>query len=1285
MNIRAKILNELQKELLGPRDGINELNKNPDFEYLTGVLVPKDLFLDPIEEISDLDPSKKNILDTKDIYSIVSDFGDNDPDSFDLETSFFDSAIDPRSRPKSLGISFILESNHIPTIDFCVTYARYREIEYKKWQRFPEFFYQFKINVTEDWNSKSINKSDVPVYLIQSRIASNLWKVSLYLVNEIPLKDIKKYSFNDLIFQPQIRVVCGPDTKLSYLKEFESEDPDDARFTHMYRHRRTFARGHMCSAIWKELEFSSSSNDEENIFEWIDSKILPENVAVRFRTADVRSEYLPCYSVQQPPAVRSLSATELAETFDPDELGKKLESLVSGYKNWIEEKEIQSKFENISKTHLDECKKSLGRMISAINLICNDEKVRLAFCFMNAAMDMQFKWESQKKGKENGILIWYRFQLAFILQCLEGIVNPLHSDREICDLLWYPTGGGKTEAYLALMSFTLAYRRLSYKKDNYNADGGVSVISRYTLRLLTIQQFRRSVKAILACDKLRVTNWKPTGFNFSKENLWGKTRFSIGLWVGQEVTPNKLEDSTTPDEIFLGAIGSLLPKESYVNKSRRIKDNSEPAQILNCPCCDTILAIPSNPDQEYTKPQHDTHIITWIFTTKSLKRDFKRLSVQGFTVNENNIIIEPLPHDDYYSITIPFSYKSGTLTSDKIDKWWKYYVSLALGTDQAELCSARASRPGYFLKYAHDSIPYDFEIRCPNLKCPLNSVEWFEEIPNSTKTYSKILPAFQTNKNQNHSFGMPISAYTVDTQIYRYCPSFLISTVDKFARLPFEAYSAAIFGNVDSYDSFLGYFRNEIGPDSNTDQLGYIINIKPFLPPSLIIQDELHLIDGPLGTMTGLYETAVDMLATTENGIKPKYIVSTATIKDAENQVKSLFNRKFALFPSPGITIDDSYFSSFTESNTDMEDEPGRLYVGVCTPGKTLLPIVRVWSVLLKEVKLLLDQKTFDIEDIDSFWTLVGYFNSLKELAVARAIYSGTEIVGRIGNDANGNAIRDLNYQNLLELSGQSSSLNLPTILRRIEKENAFDVDSLFTTSMFGTGIDISRLNLMIVHGQPKNTSSYIQATGRVDRKRGGLVITLLRSTRPRDLNHYEFFIGYHRALYRHVEPVSVFPFSPKAIYRSLGPVAVALLRNARQIEGTPVNSRWYYESKEGKKSKKSNRIRSGAREMDDNRNSNEIKKIIEVMEKRSQNQPTNRAPNKGEIEKIAGAQFDRWEIFAKTFEDLLYWEQTLSATPVHPAVLGSPQYDDDRAVFRNSPTSLREVESTCGFGDDVF
>lgn len=1287
MQIRTALIRALRHELLGPCQGLNEEIKSPGFQYLSGVLVPKDALFDPIQEPSDLSEAIKTSQDKR-IFSMLNyDTPDESEDNpFDIESSIFESPLDPRSRPKSLGISFALQNSEKMEIDICITFARYRKVTKEMWKREPHVYYVYGINPTKIWDSKKATNipDGIGVYILPSEATTGSWNVSIYLVNETHLKDPEKHSVEDLIFQPQIRIVCGRYTKLLHFPNQESAHSNENALDYMYKERRTYARGHMCSAMWKQLE-SVSDNEKEGIFEWIDAAVVPPEVASHFISADLRTEYLPCYSIQQPGTRKSLSAQDLSDTFDPSQLRSKLESLTNAYANWLQAKEDESrtfKTPNLY-TSLDQCKKSLLRMKSAINLICENEKVRLAFCFMNSAMNLQYKWDLMRRQKNIEPLIWYEFQLAFILQCLEGIVRPDHEDRNTCDLLWFSTGGGKTEAYLALMTFSIAYRRLLKNKE-YVTDGGISVISRYTLRLLTIQQFRRAARAVLACDALRVLNWSPKGYTPNSTCLWGKTRFSLGLWVGQDVTPNKLEETYTPERVILGALGTLKGKDSFDKSDRTIQEISEPAQLMNCPCCDTTLAIPITQNQDNSILRGGFKI-TWIFRADGLKNGIKNISFQGFEVDEKGIAINQIENGVYYSITIVFKYSSGDLTAEKIDNWWKNYVSKSLGVRPEDLCCARPSTPGYFIKYYGDTIPYDFEIRCPNLNCQLNKIEWFEEIASpKEKEYSQIIPPFKKSGKANISIGIPISAYTVDTQIYRYCPSFLIATVDKFARLPYESQSASIFGNVDRYDSVLGYFRKENGPDSEKDKLGYQMDVKPFLPPALIIQDELHLIDGPLGSITGLFETAIDALATTENGERPKYIVSTATIKNAEDQVQSLFDRGFALFPPPGLTVEDSYFTSFNESALTSEDGPGRLYFGVCTPGKTLLPIVRIWSCLLKEVKLLQNSNTYSEKDIDSFWTLVGYFNSLKELAIARAIYSGSEIRGRIGNDSAGRPIRELDDQNALELSGQSSSLNLPTVLRRIEKEKS-NVDALFTTSMFGTGIDISRLSLMVVHGQPKNTSSYIQATGRVGRRRGGLVITLLRSTRPRDLNHYEYFAGYHRAIQRFVEPVSVYPFSPKAIKRMTGPIVVTLLRNARHVAGIRVDQRWYYEPSEGKKSKNRNRTKSGSREMKDRRESPEIEKIIDIIEERCNRQPSNRRPESGTTSDYIARQLQRWEIFAKANSDLLYWEQTMSDTPIHPAVLGSPQYDEETAVFLNAPTSLREVEPTCGFGDDVY
>ena len=866
------------------------------------------------------------------------------------------------------------------------------------WKRVPETFYEFGIDVSRGWNSsksKSRVADGIRVHIFVNKIRSELWKLSVYFVNETYLKNRKRYDLNDLIFQPQIRIVCSEQASLYSFAESESEDQEELYLASMYRNRRTYARGHMCSASWKDPTFS---NDKSSyIFEWVDSQYLPQDVALRFMDPDVKSEYIPYYSVQQPSATKEIPAEILANSFDPFKLRKLLEPIADGYEDWIERQkqtvlQCDIAIHDTLNKNIERCGRSLNRIRSAINLLCHDEKVRLAFCFMNEAMSVQFKWESLKNKKSGQELIWYRFQLAFILQCIKGIVDPSHPDREICDLLWYPTGGGKTEAYLGLMTFTMAYRRLQHPHEHCGimSDGGVSVISRYTLRLLTIQQFRRSVRVILACDKLRVTSWRPAGCKIDNPNLWGGSRFSIGLWVGENVTPNSLEDITGPEEIQLGALGALKGKHAYSDQHKKIKAQSEPAQILNCPCCDTILAVPSGQsNDEEGGLEGKRHTITWIFKTKSLLNDYHSMNAQGFTVNENDIVIEKLQALNHYAVTLTFSYLRPRISEQRIDQWWKYFVSRSLGAEENDLCCVRASRPGYFLKY-EGTIAYDFEIYCPNTKCSLNQINWFEEIPSrSGKKSISTIPAFRKSETNHYSYGMPISAYTVDSQIYRKCPSFVIATVDKFARLPYEPQTSSIFGNVNAFDTKLGYFRKRMGPDSRFDKLGDQMEVKPFLPPSLIIQDELHLIEGPLGSITGLFELVVDILASTPDRIRPKYIASTATIRDAGNQVRSLFDRDFAIFPSPGLTIEDSYFSSSIEADAFDADRPGRLYVGICTPGKALIPIVRMWSVLLREVQLIRTKKEFTEEEVDYFWTLVGYFNSLKELAIARGIYSG--------------------------------------------------------------------------------------------------------------------------------------------------------------------------------------------------------------------------------------------------------------------------------------------------------
>jgi hypothetical protein len=233
---------------------------------------------------------------------------------------------------------------------------------------------------------------------------------------------------------------------------------------------------------------------------------------------------------------------------------------------------------------------------------------------------------------------------------------------------------------------------------------------------------------------------------------------------------------------------------------------------------------------------------------------------------------------------------------------------------------------------------------------------------------------------------------------------------------------------------------------------------------------------------------------------------------------------------------------------------------------------------------------------------------------------------------------------------------------------------------MFGTGVDIGRLGLMVVHGQPKNTASYIQAAGRVGRQHGGLVVTFLRASRPRDLDHYEYFTAYHRALNRFVEPVTVAPFSPRARERALGALGVLLLRHANELLGHAVNADWRIQER------LSGAFHSEARRMGTSRHSREVQAIPTVLEQRAQVQPVGRRPSPGTTTREADGELDRWALLARGLgvdpDTFVYSEPSLFVVPTREVVLGDAQHAAQglQIVFRYPPQSLRDVEETTGF-----
>jgi hypothetical protein len=580
------------------------------------------------------------------------------------------------------------------------------------------------------------------------------------------------------------------------------------------------------------------------------------------------------------------------------------------------------------------------------------------------------------------------------------------------------TGGGKTEAYLGLTAYTLALRRLQGDIEGRPGDHGVAVLMRYTLRLLTLQQFQRAATLLCACEVIRKAD----------AAKWGPVPFRLGLWVGSKATPNTLKHAA--EALRQGNIGG------------RPTTGGTPHQLVSCPWCGREI-----------KPHH--------------------------------VKVYESPNDIGRCVT---------------------YCGDSTGS--CEFSEAQAPKEG-----------------------------------------------------------LPVMV--VDEDIYRRPPSLLIATVDKFAQMPWKGETQHLFGQVSGLCIRHGFLSPEVEEDDTGNHPARAPLPRaqrqahgPLRPPDLIIQDELHLISGPLGSMVALYETAVDELCTWTVGgqqVRPKVIASTATIRRAPDQARKLFLRKLEVFPPQGTSITDSFFALQRPVGLDY---PGRRYLGICAFGRRYpVTMIRVYVALMAGA-----QKLFAKYDhlADPWMTLTGYFNSIRELAGTRRLVED-DIRTRLRDaDQRGLAKRQIRYGAVEELTSRKSGTDIPKILERLEiifdhaqetqreadrragRQPAIQpYDAILATNMISVGVDIDRLGLMVIAGQPKTTSEYIQATSRIGRSQSGpgLVITVFNWARPRDLSHYESFEHYHQTFYKHVEALSVTPFSARALDRGLAGVLVALMR----------------------------------------------------------------------------------------------------------------------------------------------
>jgi hypothetical protein len=977
-----------------------------------------------------------------------------DPDDDALEE--VDTTNNQSLVPSSIGLTFCVSPEaarlnvrlawgkyeRVPNADHDVTKKRKNketgeeeEIKVKLWQRLPKGG-AVEVSLENGQIAPSVPDQTEPDVKLQGVVRTNEDGeriVTLFMVNaQFEPAENKDEAW---LFQPEI-IVEGPEEEDIFLRrpvtETSVEDDELARLALMYRNRLEFAVGHGVSV----------------------HADLPEGV--HDRAHRVRTEVLPHYEVEATetpgtdpddrPAMKTmfeegwLDMRRLAE-MDPGDLKSVLEHLLDDYDQWITEQkgrlgsEIKG-FDDPGKELMDRAEQTSQRLRTGLDVLMKDGDALDAFRFANASMATQrvrsIFARLQRRGEEVELedldvpmnRSWRPFQLAFLLLSVPSLHDPRHSDRTepvqaFADLLWFPTGGGKTEAYLGVAAFAMGIRRLKPTLGGLDGARGLIVIMRYTLRLLTLQQFQRATTLICAMEVLRRED----------EAKWGAEPFTLGLWVGNKVTPGKTEEAFNVIRAMRDGNAGHLGKGS-------------PHQLTSCPWCGGEISPNSNIDVD---------------------------KVSGRT-------------------------------------------SIYCGDDPGGCTFSKG------------------------------------------KSHAQVQP------------GLPVRV--VDEEIYHRPPTMMIATVDKFAMMAWRPEVRNLFGRVSQECERHGLLwpGHKCGTGHNAKNplpKARVVPVDPIRPPDLIIQDEFHLISGPLGTMVGLYETAVDELGSwslDEKTVRPKVVASTATVRRAEDQVRNVFMRKVAIFPPSGLDVEDNFFSI----QRSIEDRYGRRYMGVCAPGSSRPAVlIRVYTALMMAAQNLFNR----FGDVaDPYMTLVGYFNSLRELGGMRRL-AEDDVQTRAFRvemslvDRPGMAQRKMLGEAVKELTSRVSSQDIPKNLDDLElafgaefdpatgrfetkwESGKKPIDIVLATNMLSVGVDVDRLGLMVVNGQPKGAAEYIQATSRVGRAHPGLVATVLTWARPRDLSHYESFEHYHSTFYQHVEAQSVTPFSPRAMDRGLTGTTLSLVR----------------------------------------------------------------------------------------------------------------------------------------------
>lgn len=1032
-DLRDELTNMVVRDLLGPAGGPDEeLNQYEDHayqRYLVGMLAPKGSEI-PGEELDELAAS----------------------DGDEGEESSPDSGVPAAGTyfPSSMGLSFVVAKD-AKQIVVDAEWGQYLRVKSSTqankdgnpanvWRRTPVQSPPLPLDLKEGAFKPLPLHKDHPLVQLQGRmrLTTDGWVVTLFMVNQQEERKRRGEPKDEVwVFQPKLRV-RGIENQPIFVQrksakaDLSKMDPltreESETLEMLYRHQHEFAVGHGIS-VHATLGESSAEHAVLLETEWVPRFEVPQQTP-RSAADDENLNGVV------------MDMKELAVLPKPGLIAS-LRHIETAYRVWIKMEaakltlpsEKLAGHEAAAQQAVARCTRALQRIKAGIDLIENDKMAEEAFRFANHAMWKQrihstFARKVRKKelSIEDGTETledpknrsWRLFQMAFVLLNLPSLTDLHHVDRShetdaVADLLWFATGGGKTEAYLGLTAYTLALRRLQKEIEGRRGDHGVAVLMRYTLRLLTLQQFQRAAALICACESIRRKDTEK----------WGSTPFRLGLWVGNKTTPNSLASA-----------GNALRQRNVGGKP---SGTGTPHQITSCPWC-------------------------------------------GCEIKEHHLKVYEAPSDIGRCVT-----------------------------------------------YCGDNLG-----RC------------------------------EFSERQSPKEGLPVMV--VDEEIYRRPPSLLIATVDKFAQMPWNGMTQMLFGKVTEVCDRHGFLSPEVQDGQHHPARNGLPSVKnrphAFLrPPDLIIQDELHLISGPLGSMVGLYEAAVDELCSwTVDGkkVRPKVVASTATIRRAPDQVQKLFVRKLEVFPPQGTSIQDSFFAIQRPTGPEY---PGRRYLGICAFGRRY-PVTMIRSYV---AHMAAAQVLFEKYDrlADPYMTVAGYFNSIRELAGTRRLVED-DIRARL-RDADQRGLAKRRVRALEELTSRKSGTDIPRILERLEavfdksleaqrlaerKEgkplsSAVPYDVILATNMISVGVDIDRLGLMLVAGQPKNTSEYIQATSRVGRSSlgPGLVCTVFNWARPRDLSHYERFEHYHETFYKHVEALSVTPFSARALDRGLTGVMTGMMR----------------------------------------------------------------------------------------------------------------------------------------------